>query len=105
MDRTVENTHITSIPRSYSCITVFNKSVLRNLIFSKAGISINGILDKGKLLPGIFPNNWPDNAIIIKASFYDLSQMPHSSIYLIIKNPENIHRNSEVLNLGIKTFL
>lgn len=71
----------------------FEKSDSEDLIFCITDISTNGSSVKEKILtPNTVSDAWQQNATEIEHSFFNL---PHSSTTLLIKKPENLHRNSQ----------
>lgn len=80
------------IPKTYSCITNINRSVLRDLIRHITDISINGNLDK----ENIPSNNWPDN---VNTSFYNPAQVSYASINVMSETSEDLHKSNESINV------
>nr|XP_012148006.1 PREDICTED: putative uncharacterized protein DDB_G0282133 isoform X1 [Megachile rotundata] len=83
------------IPKTYSYITNVNRSVLRDLIHCIKDISISEMSDK----ENIPSNNWPDNAVKIKTSFYNSAQICYSSTNAITGTSENIHKNDRLIEV------
>ncbi|XP_046825169.1 uncharacterized protein LOC124426929 isoform X2 [Vespa crabro] len=74
----------------------FEKSDSEDLIFCITDISNDGNSVKEEThLPNIVSDAWQQNAVETETSFFDLPQTSHSSTTLLIKKPENIHRNSQ----------
>nr|XP_050856467.1 uncharacterized protein LOC127066621 isoform X1 [Vespula vulgaris] len=74
----------------------FEKSDSEDLIFCITDISNDGNSVKEEtLLPNTVSDTWQQNAVETETSFFDLPQTSHSSTTLLIKKPENIHRNSQ----------
>ncbi|CAK9834568.1 Protein phosphatase 1 regulatory subunit 37 [Anthophora retusa] len=86
---------VVPIPRTYFCMTNFNKFILRNLLHHVADISIDGSSFNALSLE-ITPNNWPNNNIKIRTLFYDLSQIPYLSTNAITEKPEDIHNENQI---------
>ncbi|KAK2578657.1 hypothetical protein KPH14_012146 [Odynerus spinipes] len=74
----------------------FEKSDSEDLIFCITDISTDGSSVKEEILLSNTPSDaWQQNATEIENSFFNLPQTSHSSTTLLIKKPENIHRNSQ----------
>nr|XP_034190387.1 uncharacterized protein LOC117608843 isoform X1 [Osmia lignaria] len=83
------------IPKTYTYVTNINRSVLRDLIRHITDISINGNLDK----ENIPSNDWPDNAIKVKTSFYNQAQISYASMNVMSETSEDLHKNNEFINV------
>ncbi|XP_076243711.1 uncharacterized protein LOC143184960 [Calliopsis andreniformis] len=94
INSTAENANMLSL-RTYPCTTNFNTFIPRDLIFSVADNSINETSNKRNLLSTNISNNWSDETMNRNTSLYVLPQIPDSSVKLITKTSENIHRDSK----------
>ncbi|XP_015428691.1 PREDICTED: uncharacterized protein LOC107185512 [Dufourea novaeangliae] len=110
MSSMLEKTDVMPVSRTCSCIADFDKSIPKDLIFYIADISSldeSSIEEKDEeeeeISPETIPNEWSNDAVQPKSSFYNLSQS-NRTMNLIIEEPENICSTNEVSKIEEKNF-
>ncbi|XP_076640320.1 uncharacterized protein LOC143351997 isoform X2 [Colletes latitarsis] len=94
---------IVSIPRAYCCVTYFDKSIPRDLIFYVDDY-VNRISDEEDNASEIISSSCPNKAIKLETSINDLSRVSNSDMNFVIQRLENLQRGNEVSRIEGKSI-